>query len=283
MIKNDRIKFGLRLFFRNKGAVVGLIIMLIWILIAIFTDYIAPYDPYARVAKARTAPSAEFIMGTDAIGRDVFTRILYGSRTSLILGLISVAFSSVVGTILGLLSGFYNSTSIDTIIMRFMDSLLAFPGMLLALIIIAALGPSIQNVMIAVGISSVPQFARLTRASVLSVKESTYIDAARIVGSTDTRIIFKHIFPNIVSSLIVLATLQIGNAILVGAGLSFLGMGSQPPSPEWGLSTSQGREFLKKAWWISTYPGMAILTVVMSANLIGDGLRSALDPRMKFE
>ncbi len=283
MMNKDRLKFGVHLFLKNKGAVLGLTIMLIWIIIAIFTDFIAPYDPYERVGKARLAPSSEFIMGTDVIGRDVFTRVLYGSRTSLVLGLISVSFGSFFGIILGLISGYNSGTWIDTAIMRFMDALLAFPGMLLALIIIASLGPSIQNVMIAVGISTVPQFSRLTRASVLSIKEMTYVEASRVIGATDFRIIYKHIFPNIVSSLIVLATLQVGNAILVGAGLSFLGMGSQPPSPEWGLATAQGREALKKAWWISTFPGIAVLTVVMSSNLIGDGLRTALDPRMKYE
>lgn len=283
MIKNERLRFALHLFFRNKGAVIGLLIMTAWILVAIFTDYIAPYDPYTKVTKARSAPSAEFIMGADAIGRDVFSRVLYGARTSLILGFISVSFSALFGVILGLVSGFYTGKWIDTVIMRVMDALLAFPGILLALVIIAALGASIENVMIAVGISNIPQFARLTRASVLSTLQMDYVEAARVIGANDKRIMFKHIFPNILSSLIVLATMQVGNAILVGAGLSFLGMGSQPPSPEWGLSTSQGREVLKKAWWISTYPGLAILTVVMSANLIGDGLRQALDPRMKFE
>ncbi len=279
----DRLKFGLRLFFRNKGAVIGLIIMTAWIIIAIFTKWIAPYDPYEKIGKAKREPAAEYIFGTDQIGRDVFSRTLYGARVSMVLGFISIGLSAVCGIVLGLIAGFYTGTFVDTFIMRCMDALLAFPGMLLAMVIIAALGTGIENVMIAVGISNIPQFARLTRASVLSTRQLDYVEAARTIGASDRRIIFRHIFPNIVSSLIVLATMEVGNAILVGAGLSFLGMGAQPPSCEWGLATSQGRDLLKKAWWIATFPGFAILTVVMSSNLIGDGLRVALDPRMKYE
>ena len=281
--KKSQFAYTLKLFFRNKGAVLGCIIMAIWIFAAIFTDFIAPYDPYARVGKSQQAPNAQFIMGTDKIGRDVFSRLLYGSRTSLILGFICVTISSVVGTVLGLIAGYNSGTWIDSIIMRVMDALLAFPGMLLSLIIIASLGASIRNVMIAVGISSIPSYARLVRSSVLSIKEMTYIEAAKVTGADTWRIMFKHILPNGLSPIIVLATLQVGSAILTGAGMSFLGMGAQPPSPEWGLATSQGREILNKAWWISTFPGLAILTVVISANLIGDGMRYALDPRMKIE
>ncbi len=281
--QKSQFAYTVKQFFRNKGAVIGTVIMLLWIIIAVFTDFIAPYDPFARVGKSSQAPSAQFIMGTDVIGRDVFSRLLYGSRTSLLLGFICVSISSILGTILGLIAGYNSGTWIDTVIMRFMDALLAFPGTLLSLVIIAAMGASIRNVMIAVGISSVPSYARLVRSSVLSIKEMTYIEAAKVAGADTWRIMFKHILPNGLSPIIVLATLQVGSAILTGAGMSFLGMGAQPPSPEWGLSTSQGREILNKAWWISTFPGLAILTVVISANLIGDGLRYAFDPRMKVE
>jgi ABC-type dipeptide/oligopeptide/nickel transport system permease subunit len=181
-----------------------------------------------------------------------------------------------------LLAGFYGKWT-DTLIMRIMDAMLAFPGLLLALIIIATLGPSIQNVIIAVGVSTVPQYARLTRGSVLAVRGLPYVEAARVLGGRGGRIMFRHILPNVSAPLIVLSTLQIGNAILVGAGLSFLGLGAQPPIPEWGLMAAEGREVLGKAWWISTFPGLAILSVVMACNLLGDGLRTALDPRMRLQ
>jgi peptide/nickel transport system permease protein len=273
--------YRVRLFLRNKGAVVGLIIMIAWLLIAIFADYISPYPPLDKVGKSRLAPSAQFWLGTDMLGRDMFTRVLHGSRISLTLGVISVLLGSIPGTLLGLFAGYFGGKT-DTYIMRFLDSLLAFPGMLLALVIIASLGPSIQNVMIAVGISTLPQYARLVRSVVLSLKQLVYIEAARVVGCSPARIMFRHILPNALSPIIVLSTLQVGNAILVGSGLSFLGLGAQPPSAEWGLMTAVGREVISKAWWISTFPGLAILSIVVSFNLMGDGLRVALDPRMKI-
>lgn len=274
--------YKVRLFFRNKGAVAGLIVILFWILIAITADFTMPYDPYDNVGKAKAPPSAEFLLGTDLLGRDMLSRIMIGARISLFLGTISVILGSVPGIILGLLAGYYGG-KVDMIIMRVVDSMLAFPGMLLALVVIASLGPSIENVMIAVGVSTLPQYARLTRGVVLSVKNSIYVDAATVIGSRASRIMFRHILPNSLSPLIVLSTLQVGNAILVGSGLSFLGMGAQPPSAEWGLMAAVGRKVLEKAWWVSTFSGLAILSVVMAFNLMGDGLRSALDPRMKLE
>lgn len=273
---------SVRLFFRNKGAVLGLLILLGWILIAFFADWVAPYDPLASYGAARRPPSLAHWCGTDMLGRDVLSRVLFGSRISLLLGLISVTIGLACGTLLGLLAGFYGDR-VDTVIMRMMDALLAFPGILLALVVIAALGPSIQHVMIAVGVSAIPQYARLSRGSVLSIKERYYVEAARATGCRAPRIIFHHILPNVSAPLIVLSTLQVGNAILVGSGLSFLGLGAQPPTPEWGLMTAVGRDVLGKAWWISTFPGLAILSVVMACNLMGDGLRTVLDPRMRLD
>ncbi|MCB9139083.1 MAG: ABC transporter permease [Caldilineaceae bacterium] len=267
------------LFARNKGAVLGLIVLILWAVAAVIAPHITPYDPLQTVDSARSAPSAAHWFGTDRLGRDVLSRVIFGARISLLLGIISVVLGSIVGTFFGLVSGFYGGLT-DNIIMRVMDAMLAFPGLLLALIIIATLGPSIQNVMIAVGFATIPQYARLTRGSVLSVRESLYVESARVIGGGNWRIILRHILPNVAAPLIVLSTLQVGNAILVGAGLSFLGLGAQPPTPEWGLMTAEGREVLGKAWWISTFPGLAILSVVMALNLMGDGLRSALDPRL---
>jgi len=280
--KKSRLPFGFYLFFRNKGAAIGLVIMIFWVFIAIFAEQVAPYDPLDKVGKSRQPPSSENWFGTDKLGRDVFSRVLYGGRISLSLGLISVFMGSIIGTSLGLISG-YSGGSTDSVIMRMMDAMLAFPGMLLALVVIAALGPSIRNVMIAVGISTLPIYARLVRGMVLSIKESPYIDAARIVGASSYHIMSRHILPNSLSPIIVLSTLQVGSAILVGSGLSFLGLGAQPPTPEWGLMAADGREALGKAWWISTFAGLAILSVVMATNLIGDGLRAGLDPRLKID
>jgi peptide/nickel transport system permease protein len=267
--------------FRHRGAIVGLVILVAWILVAILADLIVPYDPTLTVGLARRPPSAEFWFGTDQLGRDLVSRILTGSRISLSLGVISVALGAAPGITLGLLAGYYGSWT-DTFISRFVDALLAFPSILLALVVIAALGPSIQNVMIAVGVATVPQYARLTRGSVLAIKALPYIEAAHVVGAKAPRIMLRHILVNANAPLVVLSTLQVGNAILIGAGLSFLGLGAQPPTPEWGLISAEGREVLRKAWWISTFPGLAILSVVVACNLLGDGLRSALDPKMRL-
>jgi ABC-type dipeptide/oligopeptide/nickel transport system permease subunit len=260
--------------------VVGLSVLSFWTFIAIFAEQVAPFDPFKTVSGARQPPSLEFWFGTDRLGRDVLSRVLFGARISLLLGLISVALGSIVGSVLGLVSGYYRAW-IDTLIMRAMDAMLAFPGILLALVVIAALGPSIQNVMIAVGVATVPRYARLIRGTVLSLREQPYIDAARVLGVRDIKIVFRHVLPNTVAPLLVLSTLQVGNAISVGAGLSFLGMGAQPPTAEWGLMAAVGRTVLGKAWWISTFPGFAILTVVMACNLLGDSLRGILDPRLR--
>lgn len=270
-----------RRFLHHKGAVIGLAILVTWILVAVLAPLMAPYDPTLIVSRARQPPSAEFWFGTDQLGRDLFSRILYGTRISLSLGIISVTLGAVPGISLGLIAGYYGGW-IDTAISRFIDALLAFPSILLALVVIASLGPSIRNVMIAVGVATIPEFARLTRGSVLSIKALPYVEAARVSGAKGRRIMVRHILINANAPLVVLATLQVGSAILIGAGLSFLGLGAQPPTPEWGLISAEGRQVLRKAWWISTFPGMAILSVVVACNLLGDGLRSAFDPKMRL-
>lgn len=273
---------ALRRFVRNRGAVIGAWTLAFWILVALFAALIAPYDPTETVAMARQPPSGAFWFGTDTLGRDVFSRVLVGAQVSLQLGLISVGLGAIPGVMLGLVAGYAGGLT-DALISRFIDALLAFPSILLALVIIAALGPSLPNVMIAVGIGTIPLYARLTRGSVLSVKRLPYVEAARIVGNPPHRIMVRHVLVNCYAPIVVLSTLQVGNAILVGSGLSFLGLGAQPPTPEWGLMSAEGRDVLRRAWWISTFPGIAILSVVVACNLVGDGLRSALDPRMRID
>jgi ABC-type dipeptide/oligopeptide/nickel transport system permease subunit len=271
---------ALRRFFADRGGRIGLALVVAWVLIAIFAPMIAPYEPNALVGRARQAPSAEHWFGTDMLGRDMFSRVLHGSRVSLMLGAISVLFGLIPGVTLGLAAGYFGGW-VDAVISRFVDAMLAFPSIILALIIIATLGPGIFNVMVAVGISAVPEYARLMRASVLAVKAQPYVEAAWLVGNGPMRIMTRHIFVNANAPLVVFTTLQVGNAILVGAGLSFLGLGAQPPTAEWGLMSAEGRQLLQRAWWISTFPGLAILTVVIAFNLLGDGLRAALDPKLR--
>ncbi|WP_088013729.1 nickel transporter permease [Gottfriedia acidiceleris] len=279
--KLKRWKVFYKKFSKNKLALVGGYIVLFYILVAIFAPLISPKDPFAidLMNKLHT-PSLEHWMGTDDKGRDILSRIIYGSRLSISVGFISVLFGAIFGITLGLLAGYYGKW-IDTIIMRVVDVLLAFPGILLALAIISALGPSLINVMVAVGIFSIPTFARIVRGSTLSVRKLEYIDAIRSLGATDATIIFKHIFPNILSPIIVQATLKLATAILSAAGLSYLGLGAQPPSPEWGAMLSSGRDYLFTAPHIALFPGIAISTLVLGFNIFGDGLRDALDPRMK--
>lgn len=267
-------------FRHHPGAMVGLAFLAAWIFLAVFAYWIAPYDPAGLVGQARQAPSQAHWFGTDTLGRDVLSRVLYGGRVSISLGLISVALGGIPGVVLGLVAGYFGGW-IDTVISRFIDALLAFPSILLALVVIASLGPSIQNVMIAVGVATMPEYARLVRGSVLAIKEQPYVEAARLVGNSHWRIMIRHILVNANAPIVVLATLQVGNAILIGSGLSFLGLGAQPPTAEWGLMTAEGRQVLRRAWWIATFPGLAILSVVVACNLVGDGIRSALDPKMR--
>lgn len=271
---------ALKRFWRHRGARFGLILLLAWIVIALAAPLISPYDPNLLAGRARLAPSLTFWLGTDQLGRDILSRVFHGARISLLLGIISVAFGLIPGVLMGLAAGYLGGW-VDTVISRFIDALLAFPSIILALAIIAALGPSIQNVMVAVGLATVPDYARLTRGSVLAVKAQPYVEAAKLVGNGPWRIMLRHILTNANAPLVVLATLQVGNAILIGSGLSFLGLGAQPPTAEWGLMSADGRMVLQRAWWISTFPGLAILSVVVACNLIGDGLRAAFDPKMR--
>ncbi len=271
----------LRRLVHHSGATIGFIVLVVLILIAIAAPVLAPYDPLEVSRDALQSPSREHLMGTDHIGRDIFSRVLYGARISLQMGIIAVAIGSIVGTLLGLVAGMYGRY-IDSIIMRFIDALMAFPGILLALTIAAILGTGLFNAMIAVGIASIPIYARLVRSSVLQVREAAYVEAARSIGCGNLRLTARHVFPNIVTPILILSTLGIASAILIGASLSFLGLGAQPPTPEWGAILSQGRQHMRRAWWIMTFPGLAITITVMAANLVGDGLRDALDPRLKI-
>jgi peptide/nickel transport system permease protein len=220
------------------------------------------------------------LLGSDQLGRDVASRVLHGARISLSVGLISVTIAVALGAPVGLVAGFYGGR-LDGLIMRVLDVLLAFPGILLALAIVSVLTPGLTNVMIAVGLSAVPTYARLVRGSVLAARENLYVEAARALGSRDPSILARYILPNVVAPLVVTATLGLGTAILAAAALSFLGLGSQPPQPEWGRMLSEGRDYLREAWWISTFPGLGIMLTVLGMNLLGDGLRDVLDPRLR--
>jgi len=272
----------LRRLSRNKGAMLGGAVVLLLIFCAAFATWVAPYDPIKIYPKeALQPPSLSHLAGTDPFGRDILSRIIFGARISLQVGLISVGIAGFFGGLLGLCAGYYGGW-LDQVVMFVVNILLAFPGILLALAIMAMLGPSLFNVMIAVGISSIPAYIRLVRGSVLSIKENVYIESARVVGCSDARIILRHILPNVVAPVIVLSTLGVGSAILVGASVSYLGMGAQPPTPEWGLMINQVRAYLRIAWWMATFPGLAIMITVLALNLLGDGLRDALDPRLKI-
>lgn len=267
--------------FRNKAAVAGGVIILFYLSVAAFAPWLAPYDPYEiNLDNRMQSPSIDHWMGTDDKGRDILSRIIYGSRLSMGVGFASVLFGAVFGIVLGLVAGYYGRW-VDSIVMRIIDVMLAFPGILLALAIISALGPSLINVTIAVGVFSVPLFARIVRGSTLEVKKLEYIDAIRSLGARDITIIFIHILPNILSPIIVQGSLRLATAILSAAGLSFLGLGAQPPSPEWGTMLSSGRDFLFSAPYMALFPGLAISILVLGFNIFGDGLRDALDPRMK--
>jgi peptide/nickel transport system permease protein len=266
---------------RNRLAMVGLVVLAIFLLSAIFAPLLTPYDPIKTdFGNALSHPSSENLLGTDWLGRDVFSRILYGSRISLAIGLISVSIGMLVGVPIGALSGYYGG-KFDLFIQRVIDILIAFPGILLAIVVVTVLGVGVENVMIAVGIASVPIYTRLVRGSVLSVKEQGYVAAAKALGIGDARIILRHIMPNCLGPIIVQSTFQIATAILWAAGLGFLGLGAQPPDPEWGAMLSKGREYLRTAHHLTTYPGLAILFMVLGFNLLGDGMRDALDPRSR--
>ncbi|MDO5062039.1 MAG: ABC transporter permease [Peptostreptococcaceae bacterium] len=266
---------------KNKSAMFGLFIIFLLFFCAIFADVIAPYGIDDQdLSKSLIKPGAEYWFGTDNFGRDIFSRIVYGSRISLMVGFIAVSISMVTGGTLGAIAGFFGGRT-DNIIMRAMDILLAIPSILLAISIVSALGPGLINVMIAVGISSIPSYARIVRASVITLKDQEFVEAARAVGTSNFRIITKHIIPNSLAPIIVQATLGVAGAILSAAGLSFIGLGIQPPTPEWGSMLSAGRQFIRDYPHISMFPGLVIMITIFGLNLFGDGLRDALDPRLR--
>ena len=266
---------------RQPLSIFSAILVLMLILIAIFGPLLAPYDPNdIAMANRFAAPSFAHPFGTDDFGRDILSRVMVGARVSLMVGIIAVGLSATVGSALGLVAGYVGRLT-DEIIMRAMDIIFAFPAILLAIAIMAALGRGVGNAMIAIGIVYIPIFARITRGSVLSVREEVFIEAARSIGSTDGRIMTRHILPNILSPIIVEITLSLSFAILAEAALSFFGLGTQPPDPSWGRMLSEGRAYFQQSAWLAIFPGLAIMLTVLGFNLLGDGLRDALDPRLK--
>jgi peptide/nickel transport system permease protein len=281
-VKTEGLWLGvLRRLRRNHGAIAGLVLLALLAVMALVASLVAPYEPNVMApGNALKGPSAEHLFGTDQFGRDILTRIMYGARLSFRVGFIAVGIALVFGVLLGLTAGYYGRW-VDALVTMLIDVMLAFPGILLALAIVAILGPSLLNLMVAVGVSAIPGYTRLVRGTVLAARQQAYVEAARVIGASDASIMFKHILPNVLAPVIVLATLGIGGAILVGASLSFLGLGAKPPTAEWGAMLSTGRNYLAIAPWITLFPGLAIMVTVLSINLLGDGLRDALDPRLK--
>jgi peptide/nickel transport system permease protein len=272
-----------RQFRRNKLALVGLGVIVVLYLVALLAPLIAPYDPTAQHDIARTgylSPRPGNWLGTDRFGRDVLSRIIYGSRISLSIGFIATVISITIGTMFGALAGFFGG-KVDTIIMRFTDMVLAFPRLVLLILIVALFGPSITMIIVVLGLTQWPGTTRIVRGDVLSLREREFIHAAHALGMGRTRIIMRHLIPNVLAPVIVAATLGIGNTIVMEAGLSFLGLGVQPPTPTWGSMVADGRDNLLGAWWVATFPGLIIVLVVLAFNLVGDGLRDALDPRLR--
>jgi dipeptide transport system permease protein len=274
-------------FSENRGAVIGLVVFGLLVFAAVFAPLIAPHAPNTQYRDSILLPpawmdkgSASFLLGTDQVGRDILTRLLYGARYSLFIGIVVVTLSLVSGIILGLIAGYFRGW-VDIVIMRLMDVILAFPSLLLALVLVAVLGPGLTNAMIAIALVYQPHFVRLTRASVMSEKTRDYVVAARVAGAGPFRLMTRTILPNCLAPLIVQATLSFSTAVLDAAALGFLGQGAQPPTPEWGTMLAEAREFILRAWWVVTLPGLAILITVLAINLIGDGLRDALDPKLK--
>jgi ABC-type dipeptide/oligopeptide/nickel transport system permease subunit len=266
-------------FGRNRTAVAGFVVLLVMLASATLAGVILPYDPDAADLNATLhTPTAAHPFGTDQLGRDILTRVVYGGRLSLVIGVLAVGLSAAFGVPLGVLSGFYGGV-VDGVIHRIVDVMLAFPGFLLALTLISVLGVGLTNVVISVGIASVPVYVRLVRGVTLSIREMTYVESARATGLRDRVIMFRHVLPNAAAPVIVQSSLQLGAAILTAAGLGFLGLGVTPPTPEWGTMLGEAQTYLLTSWYIATFPGMAIFAAVMAFNLLGDGLRDALDPR----
>ena len=274
-------------FSRNKGAVIGLAVFLVILVLAVFAPFVAPHDPSIQNREVLLLPPVfsaggnwSYLLGTDAVGRDILSRLIYGARFSLFIGLVVVTLSVVSGVLIGLVAGYFRG-KVDTFIMRIMDIILAFPSLLLALVLVAVLGPGLLNAMIAISLVNQPHFVRLTRAAVMTEKSKDYVIGSQVAGAGTLRLMFLTILPNCLAPLIVQATLAFSAAILDAAALGFLGMGAQPPTPEWGTMLAEAREFIQRAWWVVTFPGLAILITVLAINLMGDGLRDALDPKLK--
>ena len=273
-------------FSRNRGALIGMMVFVLLIVIAVLAPLLAPHNPDEQFRDALLAPPIwqggtwQFILGTDQIGRDMLSRLIHGSRFSLLIGLVVVGGALFSGVILGLLAGYFRGW-VDVLIMRVMDVILAFPSLLLALVLVAILGPGLVNAMIAIALVLQPHFARLTRAAVMGEKNREYVISAKLAGAGHVRLMLLTILPNCLAPLIVQATLSFSNAILEAAALGFLGMGAQPPTPEWGTMLADARQFILRAPWVVTFPGLCILVTVLAINLIGDGLRDALDPKLK--
>ena len=268
-------------FLRNRAAVFGMVVVLFLLFCAIFPQALTQYDPIEQNLRGRfAAPSAEHFFGTDEYGRDIFSRVIYGCRTSMEIGLISVAISCIIGVVIGAIAGFYGGIT-DNLFMRFIDVLMAIPNTRLGISIVAALGNSIPNLISALSIGSIAGYARVVRVSVLSTKGTEYVEAAYATGASDFRIIFKYILPNCLAPIIVQATMSVATTIMAATGLSFLGLGVPAPTPEWGAMASSSRAYIRDYWWLVTFPGLAIMTTAFSFNLFGDGLRDALDPKLK--
>ncbi|MDX1688078.1 MAG: ABC transporter permease [Candidatus Promineifilaceae bacterium] len=266
---------------RHRVGMLGVIIVIVLILVALVGPYVAPYDPVSMDMADRFAPpSLEHPMGTDDFGRDTLSRVIYGARVSLQVGIIAVGIAATVGSFLGMIAG-YGNRVLDEVIMRSMDVIFAFPAILLAIAVLAALGKGVENAMIAIGIVYIPIFARIARSSVLSIREEEYIEAARASGATDLRILFRHILPNAMAPLIVETSLSLAFAILAEAALSFFGLSVQPPNPSWGRMLSEGRGYFGQSVWMALFPGLAIMVTVMGFNFLGDGLRDAMDPSLR--
>lgn len=266
---------------RNRLSIIGLTLITLLVFTAILAPYIAPDDPFKTDPIHKLEPPGpKNLLGSDGLGRDILTRILYGARISLWIAILIMLISGTIGTTIGIFSGYFGGSA-DDILMRITDIFMAFPRLILAMAIAAALGPSLTNVVIAISFSAWTTFARLARSRVLEVRQEDYVEAARATGASDLRILFMHILPMVISPVIIQGTIAMGGIILTTAGLGFIGFGAQPPSPEWGLMVSDGRNFMPEGWWVSTFPGLAIMLTVLGFNLLGDGIRDILDPRMR--
>jgi peptide/nickel transport system permease protein len=271
----------LRKLWRRPLVIAAMVMLVAFIILALAAPLFAPHDPTALIPGAvMRPPSLHYLFGTDELGRDVLSRVIHGARISLQIGIFTISIALILGTLVGITAGFYGGL-VDGALMAVMEVLLAFPQILLAMAIVAMLGPNLTNAMIAVGLSAVPVYARIARGTTLSVRSMDFVEAARAVGAGDGRILLRHVLPNMISPVVVLATAGVGIAILIAAGLSYLGLGAQPPTPEWGAMLSESRAYLRNAWWMATFPGLAITLVVVSLNLCGDWLRDLLDPRLR--